>query len=389
MRTAASKAMWVGRRAVLLLTVTTVALVTVASPAWANTFRVNSMGDAADNSSTDGECATDPFPVGTEPNCTLRAAIQESNVNAQGDTIVFDPALAGTITLSLGQLTIANDATGADLSIQGPGARKITVSGNDASQVFAIQSSANATISGLTVSDGRADNVGFFDNNGGGGISNDGGTLTLTNSTVSGNTADEFGGGLRNTGGTLTLTNSTVSGNTVNDVFSGFAAGILNDGGGTLRLTNTIVARNTATTNPDASATFNSQGNNFFGDTTGATGFVASDLLNMDPLLGPLQNNGGPTNTHALLPGSPAVDAGTNSACLLTDQRGEVRQDGDANGTVICDIGAFEKALPPNAAPVARNNSYGVKEDKVLRVGPPAYSPTTRTQTATGLAQGG
>jgi hypothetical protein len=108
-------------------------------------------------------------------------------------------------------------------------------------------------------------------------------------------------------------------------------------------LTNTVVARNTATSNPDAEGGFNSEGNNLIGDSTGATGFVDSDLLNTNPLLGPLQDNGGPTKTHALLPGSPAVDAGKNTACTLTDQRGVLRTDGDKNGTVICDMGAFER----------------------------------------------
>ena len=95
--------------------------------------------------------------------------------------------------------------------------------------------------------------------------------------------------------------------------------------------------------------TFTSEGNNLVGDTTGATGFVASDLLNVDPLLGRLQNNGGPTNTRALLPGSPAVDAGNNTACPFTDQRGVLRKDGDKDGTVVCDIGAFERTdlIPP------------------------------------------
>jgi hypothetical protein len=70
----------------------------------------------------------------------------------------------------------------------------------------------------------------------------------------------------------------------------------------------------------------------------------------VDPLLGPLQDNGGDTLTHALLRGSPAIDAGDNAFCTLpTDQRGEPfarKVDGDANGSVICDIGAFELQTP-------------------------------------------
>jgi len=129
---------------------------------------------------------------------------------------------------------------------------------------------------------------------------------------------------------------------------AGAGGGITN--AGTAKLTNTIVARNTATTDPDVSGalSFSSQGNNLIGDTSGSSGWSASDLLNQDPLFGPLQNNGGPTNTHALLQGSPAIDA-ANTSCRFTDQRGFTRADGDADGTVTCDIGAFEAA---NTKPV-------------------------------------
>jgi len=302
--------------------------------------------------------------------------------------------LSGTITLALGQLTIADDNTsGPDLTIHGPGGSGLAVSGNNISRVFLINSAADVTIDGLTISSGRTGITGI-----GGGIYNGGtlrlshstvsgntggqagggiissGTLTLENSTVSGNTNTDIGGGIFNDNGTLTLINSTVSGNT-SDTDSG---GIHNEGtmtlenstvsaneaagagggitnSGTAKLTNTIVARNTATTNPDVSGTlsFSSQGNNLIGDTSGTSGWSASDLLRQDPLLGPLQNNGGPTKTHALLPGSPAIDRAANSACLFTDQRGVQRKDGNGDGTVICDIGAFE--APTNTRPTITN----------------------------------
>ncbi len=401
------RVLWLQRArtiALCVLAVVVVASIGVllgAKPAHAATFRVNSMEDAGDMSPTDGECASEPFRPGFEPKCTLRAAIQETNGNGQSDTIIFDPVLSGTITLTLGQLEVADDAIANELSIEGPGARKITVSANDASRVFLINQDTDVTIGGLTITDGNAHPM--VPGMSGGGIYTEG-TLKLTNSTVSGNTATEFGGGIRNTGGTLELINTTVSGNSVaNNAGGGSGAGILNDGGGilrltnttvsgntaannaggiynilgatvelanttvssntaannaggiyndtggTLRLANTVVARNTATTNPDTRGTFNSQGNNLIGNTTGATGFVASDLKNVNPLLGPLRNNGGLTNTHALLPGSPAVDAGSNATCPFADQRGVLRKDGDENGTVICDIGAFERndLIPP------------------------------------------
>ena len=273
-----------------------------ADPAHADTIiRVNSMADAGDNNPGNGTCATAPFPVGTEPTCTLRAAIQEANVNGVSDTIIFDSFLSGTITLTVGQLTLANDTPVTDdLIIQGPGARKITVSGNDATPVFRISQDTDTTISGLTISDGVN-----------GGIVNDRGTLKLISSTVSGNSG-------------------------------GSGGGIINQLG-TVRLTNTIVARNTAATNPDTQGTFTSQGNNLIGDTTGATGFVGSDLKNVDPLLGPLQDNGSPTDTHALLARSPAVDVANNLSCPFLDQRGMTRKDGNGDGTVVCDIGSFEQ----------------------------------------------
>jgi hypothetical protein len=96
--------------------------------------------------------------------------------------------------------------------------------------------------------------------------------------------------------------------------------------------------------------TFVSGGHNLIGVVDGfATGFgAASDQLGtssdpLDPLLGPLANNGGPTQTHALLAGSPAIDKGDNTGAPATDQRGVARpRDGDGNGSLLVDIGAFE-----------------------------------------------
>ncbi len=339
-----NKATWVNKARTLafwilaVMVVASVGMLLAAKPAHADTIRVNSMEDAGDNNPGNGICATAPFPVGTEPKCALRAAIQEANANGVSDTIIFDSFLSGTLTLTLGELAIANDTPATDdLIIQGPEARKITVSGNDASRVFLLRADTDISIIGLTISDGAADFGGGIDL---GGFA----TVRLTNTTVSNNTAS-CGGGIFNREGGVLLTNTTVSNNTATGDGGGTAArggGIVNQIG-TVRLTNTIVARNTATTNPDAEGTFTSQGNNLIGDTTGATGFVNSDLKNVDPLLGPLQDNGGPTLTHALLAGSPAVDAANNTPCPFLDQRGVTRKDGDGDGTVVCDIGSFEQ----------------------------------------------
>ena len=99
-----------------------------------------------------------------------------------------------------------------------------------------------------------------------------------------------------------------------------------------------------------------SGGYNLIGSSSGMTitGDTATNILDVDPLLAPLADNGGPTPTHALLPGSPAIDAGNPTACfaldgtpLLVDQRGVFRPlDGDGDGTARCDIGAFEYSPP-------------------------------------------
>lgn len=202
----------------------------------------------------------------------------------------------------------------------------------------------------------------------GGGICNSG-IMTINNSTISGNQGvgnimvQARGGGIFNKGGTLTINNSTVSGNNV--VTWGSAAGILNDSGA-LMINNSTISGNSGgyvggidgTATLQNSIVASNPGRNCYGGVT-SNGYNLSsdgtcnfhntgDLNNTDPKLGPLQNNGGPTQTEALLDGSPAIDAGNSSGCtdgsghlLRTDQRGMPRPDHE--DTRGCDMGAYER----------------------------------------------
>lgn len=133
--------------------------------------------------------------------------------------------------------------------------------------------------------------------------------------------------------------NATIANNTIT---SGNAAGgITNSCFGTTFIRNTILANN-SNANCSNSGTLSSYGFNL--DSGSTCGFTAAgDQANIDPKLGPLRDNGGPTQTHALLDRSPAIDAVNTIQCPLIDQRGAARPaDGDGNGTFICDAGAYE-----------------------------------------------
>jgi hypothetical protein len=174
-----------------------------------------------------------------------------------------------------------------------------------------------------------------------------GGTLTLSNSTLSGNSADRGGGISISEATPVTLTNVTVTDNRA--TLSGGGLAVFS---ASPVLHNTLIAGNfrgaTGTTPDDVSGPLNSVGdNNLIGDGTHMTGLQSGVNGNqvgtagnpIDPMLGALQDNGGPTLTHALLPGSPAIDGGNNAYATDFDQRGPGFPR-IVNG--IIDIGAFE-----------------------------------------------
>lgn len=333
---------------------------------------------------------------------SLRQAVLDAN--AAGGTDVIDATgVTGTITLTTGQLEITGSVT-----VNGPGADQLVVSGNDSSRIFLIGSNAESgdyTINDLTIANGEEDSstgggIFFADNvnrlflnrttvrdnhaNGAGGLAvagtggvdimdsafinnsaNFGGAATIIsaasnnwimNSTFSGNTSDSGQGTIETQAGSgqtqiTRLRNLTITNNTSVGVGNfAFDGGVV-----TLEVSNTILSGNSADNITNAMdgtgvATIVSTGDNISDDAS--AGFVSGDLTSTDPLLGPLADNGGPTFTHALLAGSPAIDGGDNATAIdrfanrfVNDQRqGPFRRtyDSDNDGTSTIDVGAFE-----------------------------------------------
>jgi predicted outer membrane repeat protein len=167
---------------------------------------------------------------------------------------------------------------------------------------------------------------------------------TLTNVSIGGNTSGTYAGGLGiDNDQPVVLNNVTITGNTVTGAPTNEAGGIgVSDEPGGVTLQNTLLAGNSAPVGPDCTGQVASLGNNLIGKGTdcnfvaAAGDQVGTGVAPIDPKLGPLADNGGPTPTHALLKGSPAINAG-GSGCASADQRGAPRKD--------CDIGAYERVL--------------------------------------------
>jgi CSLREA domain-containing protein len=328
--------------------------------------------------------------------CSLREAVQAANGNSAADACPAGvPNGTGTDVINIPAGTYLTSELlwiASNTDIEGAGANSTFIDGGGTTGVFRFGTKGvvTATMTGLTVQNGSDEFGAGIDNLygsqlllqqshvtnntancDGGGIRNGGslgilnsaitnnhslctdsgggifnqnslsvqtvvpsGIIGLVNVTLSGNTADN-GGAIRNDG-TATLIHVTVYDNeaTVAD------GGLLNHG--QMTLLDTIVAGSTGA-NCGGSEPIDSQGGNI--EDTNTCGFdAAGDLFDTDPMVGPLQNNGGTTPTHALLAGSPAIDGGlTTKECPADDQRGVTRPiDGDGDGEALCDIGAYE-----------------------------------------------
>ena len=354
--------------------------------------------------------------VDTDEPITITAPVLGVTISGKSASRVFEIYSGVTANLTGLMITGGNANRGAGLDINGTASlTNCTVSGNSASHYGGgvyVNGGGSATLTNTTVTNNSAKG------DGGGVYVSGGGTVAMTNCTVSGNTA-EYGGGLYSNGnvtlsdstfntnssssygggiyinsGNMTMTNVTVSGNT-----AGASGGGLEFWRGTTTLTNVTVSDNTATNggggtnNYYATVTLNNTivAGNINGDIDGKNGVTGSyNLIGMggsgglvngsngnivgvaNPLLSPLGNYGGPTQTIALLPGSPAIDAGTNSLAIgTTDQRGK-----PYIGTV--DIGAFESqgfTLAPVAGSTPQSAFHGTAFANPLAITVTANNP--------------
>jgi uncharacterized repeat protein (TIGR01451 family) len=338
-----------------------------------------------DNNSTSGGAITNAYGVSiaTVSNCTFignsakwggGAIYNAATLTIDHDTFSGNNTQqdGGAIYSDAGKLTVSNSVfTANSAGLDGGGIyagyflleiTQSTIRDNSASRsggAIAVAGYGGSIIDSTISGNSAGEN--------GGGISNDTGgyILDLTNSTVTRNVCHGSGGGIYSRGSSRAIIqNATIAQNTVISDSTGGGHGGGIETAGALDLGNSIVAENSAPVAPDVGADLSRTtglssvglsrvGHNLIGDGSGATGFDRTDLVGtslspIDPKLGPLQDNGGPTFTEALLPGSPAIDTGDGTEPYLPtyDQRGNpfARVSGRS-----VDIGAFEVQQPPSA----------------------------------------
>src|SRR5258708_2202941 len=290
--------------------------------------------------------AQSTITVSTCDESHLDAAITQANSDNTGDTITF--SCSGDILLT-STLNISGS-----MNLDGNG-QSVTLDGQNTIQVLVVNSGVTFTLNALTVAHGLgASNVFGICCSGGGLFNTNTGTVSISNSTFANDSASG-GGGLLNFG-TVNISNSTF----VYNSSGSSGGGLINNG--PMSIGGSIVANNSAPGGGNCAAgrggVTSDQGYNLESGTD--CGFTAStDQQNTDPRLNPngLRNNGGPTQTIALEPDSPAIDRIPKSSCPPTDQRGISRPQGPTS----CDIGAFElKATEGITELIAIVKSFGL-----------------------------
>ncbi len=341
-------------------------------------FEVTSTMDLPDDNLLDPDC------LASNGLCTLRAAIMQTNYSNLAGTDTINLTIAGIYTTTqigpnedeaaTGDLDITgnvniNNASGGIVVIDGGYLDRVldVFTATVTIQDVTLQHGGNVGLAGVRAQFGATltlEQVTVADNTGTG-IRSDASTLTLNQVTLSGNTSAGLyntgssiiylnnstlanntganGGGLYTDGGAIYLNNTTVAGNTA---FTG--GGIYRSGTlAIISLQNSIVAGNSGSPGPDCNATLTSPTYSLIQNTSGCTiNGGSNNLLGQDPLLGPLQNNGGPTFTRAPDRASPVINTGNPDGCtdtqlnlFATDQRGTTRPQPQGGR---CDMGAYE-----------------------------------------------
>jgi hypothetical protein len=322
-----------------------------------------------------------------------------------GSTVTFAPGIGNTIVLTSGQIPVNKSIT-----INGPGANNLAISGNHLSRIFSVSPGAgnSVSISGLTIKDCQPSG----DSNGGGGIlllsgnfiltdsvvsnndasaagnplgggiDNEGAVVTITRSAIVNNVATFRGGGIQNQNvGSMTISDSTIAGNTAGTagigggirsllpltltnctIFGNSAqtAGNVSRSGNTITFKNTIIAGGvligSGGTSPDINgAGFNSADYNLIQNTTGGTitGTTTNNITGASPNLLPLGNYGGPSLSLLPAPNSPVINAGDPALASGTEQRGLTRIVGGR-----ADIGAVETNYALSASGGTPQSAY-------------------------------